>query len=93
MKNYLIIGLKSLEVCWIKKKSILITDEFYFPTLISLKNKSTLWEILLWLSQFKNLTSLHDDVVLIPGLTQWVKDPGLPWDVVEGQQLQLQFTA
>ena len=40
MKNYLIIGLKSLEVCWIKKKSILITDEFYFPTLISLKIKA-----------------------------------------------------
>ena len=27
--------------------------------------------------QIKNLTSIQEDVALIPGLTQWIKDPAL----------------
>ena len=35
-------------------------------------------EFLLWLSRIRTQSSVLEDVGLILGLTQWVKDPALP---------------
>ena len=41
-------------------------------------NKSTVLGVPVVAQQLTNLTGIHEDVGLIPGLDQWVKDPALP---------------
>ena len=95
--------------CLYKKK--IPNNKNRFMALIIISNivcfKYMTWEFLSWFSG--NKCAYHPTWYLhgtIPGLTHWVKDPALPWLVVQladmvqiwhccgcgvGQQLQLQF--
>ena len=46
------------------------------------KDKKMAWRSSLCGSAEMNLTGIHEDAGSILGLTQWVKDPVLPWVVV-----------
>ena len=37
----------------------------------------------MWLSGNVPNSSIHEDVGSVPGIAQWVKDPALPWTVVQ----------
>ena len=45
---------------------------------VNFKNKKLKLGVLIMAQQSMNLTSIHEDMGLIPGLAQWVKDLLLP---------------
>ena len=46
------------------------------------RHRKQTYAVLIAAQRVENLTSIHDDVALIPGLTQWVKDTALLQAVV-----------
>ena len=48
------------------------------PSGVAQRLKNTNVEFPLWLSGLRTQHSLHENAGLIPGLTQWVKNPALP---------------
>ena len=55
-----------------------ITTETYIKGVL----KRVVWGVPIVAQQLKNLTSIHEDTGLIPGLAQWIKDPVLLWAMV-----------
>ena len=49
----------------------------------SIQTKKGYFRVPIMTQWLRNRTSIHEDVGLIPSLTQWVKDLALPWVVVQ----------
>ena len=59
-----------------------MTDLFQAPSALTFEGRAARHTLtkrfLLWLGGLRTQRSVHEDVGLLPGLTQWVKDPVLP---------------
>ena len=74
-----------LPLTWFSVSGLSVDHSLRMPLTPSMGSKNSLSESF-WSSHCgaveTNLTSVHEDVGVIPGLTQWVRDPVLPGAVV-----------